>query len=89
MHRPSSCTLGDTPEVLAVIATQKALIPNLEQPGLQVRPAGRIGDLGGGSGCSPGYSVRVTVTAPYTPVSPLVGLLGTWTMQSSSTVRIQ
>ena len=86
---PSNCTLGDTPEVLAVIATQKALIPDLSNPDFKcVRPDGSVIG-GGGSGCAPGYSVRVTVTAPYTPVSPLVGLLGTFSMQSSSTVKIQ
>ncbi len=34
-------------------------------------------------------SVQVTVTAPYTPITPILGLFGTWTMKGSSSVQIQ
>ncbi len=84
----TACVLGDTPEVQAVIATQKQLIPNLSNPIFKcVRPDGSV-ISGAGDGCSPGYSVRVTVIAPYKPLSPL-GLIGTWNLQSSSTIKIQ
>jgi hypothetical protein len=86
---PTACVLGDTPEVQAAIAVQKGLIPNLSDPTFKcVRPDGSV-ISGAGSGCSPGYSVRVTVVAPYTPVTPLLGLTGAWNLQSSSTIRIQ
>lgn len=86
---PNACTLGDTPEVAAVLATQKNLIPNLGSP--TYRCVYEDGSLvpGSGSGCTPGYSVRVTISAPYTPVTPLLGLIGTWNLRSSSTLKIQ
>jgi hypothetical protein len=85
----TACVLGDSPEVQAVIAVQKALIPNLSNPTFKcVRPDGSV-ISGAGDGCAPGYSVRVTVVAPYTPIAPLLGLAGTWNLQSSSTIKIQ
>jgi hypothetical protein len=85
---PDNCVLGDSPEVQTVIAIQTGLIPGLSNPTFKcVRPDGSV-ISGSGGGCSPGYSVRVTVVAPYKPLSPL-GLLGTWNLQSSSTIKIQ
>jgi hypothetical protein len=86
---PNACTLGDTPEVAAVVAIQKGLIPNLGSPVFRcVYPDGTL-IPGSGSGCAPGYSVQVTIAAPYTPVAPLLGLIGTWNLRSSSSVKIQ
>jgi hypothetical protein len=85
----TACVLGSSPEVQAVIAIQKGLIPNLSNPTFKcVRPDGSV-ISGSGDGCAPGYSVRVTVVAPYAPISPLLGLTGTWNLQSSSTIKIQ
>ena len=86
---PNACSLGDSPEVLAVIATQKQLIPGLQNPTFRcVRPDGSL-ISGSGDGCAPGYSVRVTIIAPYNPVLPLLGFTGPWNLQSSSTIKIQ
>jgi hypothetical protein len=41
------------------------------------------------AGCAAGAYVKVTITAPYTAVTPLLGMLGTWTMQGSSSVLLQ
>jgi len=30
----------------------------------------------------------VTISAPYKPITPVMGLLGTWNMQSKASVRI-
>jgi hypothetical protein len=38
------------------------------------------------SGCAGGDFVKVTATVSF---SPLMGLVGTWTLQSTSTVGIQ
>lgn len=85
----TACILGSSPEVQAVTAVQKGLIPNLSNPTFKcVRPDGSV-ISGSGNGCSPGYSVRVTVVAPYTPITPLLGLIGSWDLQSSSTIKIQ
>jgi hypothetical protein len=86
---PDACTLGDSAEVAAVLGTQKGLIPGLGSPVFRcVYPDGTLVP-GSGSGCSPMYSVRVTISAPYTPMTPLLGLTGTWDLRSSSSVKIQ
>jgi len=43
---------------------------------------------GGGDGCSPGYSVRVTVVAIYKPIA-LLAIGQQITLSSSSTIKIQ
>ncbi len=84
----TACVLGDTAEVQAVIAIQRKLIPNITTLQFQcVRPDGSV-ISGSGDGCSPGYSVRVTVIAQYRPVS-LLGLAQNIDLKSSSTIKIQ
>jgi Flp pilus assembly protein TadG len=77
------------PEITAVVNTQKKLIPNLGNPTFACV------DIDGGPGLDPQYGtcptgaqVTVTISAPYGPVTPLMGLVGTWNMQSTSSVRI-
>ena len=79
-------TLGNSPETAAVLATQKNLIPNLGNPTYTC--VGIDGAAIAGS-CLPDNLVRVTITAPYSPVTPLLGLTGPWTMPSTSAVTIQ
>ena len=81
-------SLGNDSATLAVIATEKRLIPNLGDPtftcvdidGTAIHTA---------TTCVAGDQVRVQITAPYSPVTPLLGLVGTWNMQSTSSVAIQ
>jgi hypothetical protein len=76
------------PEITAVVNTQKRVIPNLGNPTFAcVDIAGGPG-LDEFGGCPSGAQVTVSITAPYGPVTPLMGLLGTWNMQSTSSVRI-
>jgi Flp pilus assembly protein TadG len=77
------------PEITAVVNTQKALIPSLGDPTFACV------DIDGGPGlhprfgnCPTGAQVTVSIVAPYQPVTPLMGLLGTWNMQSTASVRI-
>ena len=76
------------PEITAVVNTQKRIIPNLGNPTFSCV------DIEGGPGlnvngeCPTGAQVTVSITAPYSPVTPVMGLLGTWNMQSSSSQRI-
>ena len=75
------------PEITAVVNTQKRVIPNLGNPTFACV------DIEGGPGlvkglCPTGNQVTVTIVAPYSPVTPVMGLLGTWNMKSSSSVRI-
>ena len=74
-------------EITAVVNTQKNLIPNLGNPTFSCV------NIDGGPGlfkgrCPTGAQVTVTITAPYSPLTPVMGLLGTWNMKSSSSVRM-
>ena len=82
------CTLGNSAETQAVLATQKSLIPNLQNPTYTCV------DIDGSAinsttTCLPGNQVRVRIVAPYSPITPLLGLTGTWDLQSTSSVSIQ
>lgn len=79
-------TLGNGPETAAVLATQKNLIPNLGNP---TYTCVAIDGSPAPTPCAVGNLVRVTISAPYSPVTPLLGLTGPWTMQSTSAVTIQ
>jgi Flp pilus assembly protein TadG len=78
-------TLGDSNEIDAVIATQKGLVPNLQDPTFECVD---IDDSPITGVCRAGDRVKVTVTAPYTPLTPLMSLTGTWTMSSTSSVQL-
>ena len=84
----SPCTLGNSVETARVIATQKGLIPNLGTPTFYCV------DVDGTAtatmtGCIAGNQVKVVIVAPYRPITPLMGLTGTWNFQSASTVSVQ
>ncbi len=78
---------GRSTETKAVIATQKGLIPNLGDPKIAcVDIAGTVIT----KTCQPGDWIRVEIAATYDPITPLLGLVGTWTLFSSSTsVQLQ
>ncbi len=86
-----TCNPGSPPsaETQAVINTQKKLIPNLV-----VTPATdiRCVDSTGAPVTDPcdfsKHSVQVTVTSTYKPITPLIGLTGTWTLKGSSSAQL-
>jgi len=81
-------TFGTSGEITAVVGTQKGLIPNLGDPNFAcVDIEGSNGFTTAGK-CPKGAQVTVSIVAPYTPVTPLMGLVGTWNMQSTSSVRM-
>ena len=82
----TSGALGSTTQTAAVLATQKALIPNLGNPTFTCV------DIDGSSiddTCVAGMQVKVVILAPYAPVTPGLSLVGTLTLKSSSTFSIQ
>jgi Flp pilus assembly protein TadG len=83
-----TCAPGGSAETAAVIATQKNLIPGLGDPTITC-----IDQTGAPVSPNPcdfsQHSIRVEITAPYRPVTPLLGLTGTWTMKGSSSAQIQ
>ena len=81
-----ACTLGNTTQVAAVLATQKGLIPNLGNPTFTCV------DIDGSDYINPcvrGMQVKVVILAPYQPVTPILSMLGNINLKSSSTVSIQ
>ena len=84
----SPCTLGNSAETQAVLATQKSLIPNLQNPTYTCV------DIDGSTinsvtTCLPGNQCLVRIVARYSPITPLLGLTGMWDLQSTSSVSIQ
>ena len=83
-----TCTPGGSAETAAVLATQKNLVPGLLDPVFKCVDSS-------GTPVSPQPcdfsidSVQVEITAPYRPVTPLLGLTGTWNMKGSSSAQIQ
>jgi Flp pilus assembly protein TadG len=82
----SGGALGSSAETAAVLATQKGLIPNLGNPTFTCV---EIDGSAATTGCVAGLQVKVVILAPYSPVTPGLGLIGTVNLQSSSTVSIQ
>jgi Flp pilus assembly protein TadG len=81
-----TCTPGGSAESAEVLATQKNLVPGLTDPVYAC-----VDETGADSpACDFSKdSVRVEITAPYRPITPLLGLTGTWTMKGSSSAQIQ
>jgi Flp pilus assembly protein TadG len=83
------CTLGNSPQTAQVIATQKGLIPNLGTPTFSCVDIDGTPSTHTNANCRVGDQVKVMILAPYSPITPLMGLSGTWNFQSTSTVAIQ
>ena len=73
---------GRSAETLAVIATQRTLIPNLQDP---VITCVEIDGTVHAGRCVEGMWINVVIHAPYTPITPLFGLTNSWDLFSSST----
>ena len=84
----SPCALGNSAETQAVLATQKSLIPNLQDPTYSCVDIDGSA-INSATTCLPGNQVRVRIVARYSPITPLLGLTGTWDLQSTSSVSIQ
>jgi Flp pilus assembly protein TadG len=78
--------VGTSAEVSSVVSTQRGLIPGLGVP--TITCVSISGATVTGACSSPNW-VSVTITSPYTPVTPLLGLVGTWTMKGSSNAQMQ
>jgi Flp pilus assembly protein TadG len=79
--------LGGSTQTASVIATQKGLIPNLGNPTFACR---NIDNTAVAGTCRrPDHSVRVTISAVYTPATPVLSFIGNITVSSSSSAKIQ
>jgi Flp pilus assembly protein TadG len=80
-------TAGRSPQTLAVIATQKGLIPNLGDPEITcVELDGTVIT----TPCEAGKWINVEIHAPFSPITPLFGINDSWDLFSASTsVQLQ
>ncbi len=79
-------TLGTSAETAAVVQTQRQLIPSL---GIPTFTCVDIAGAAVAGTCRPGDVVRVQISAPWSAVTPLLGLAGTWTLSSHSSMQIE
>ncbi len=84
----SPCALGSSTETASVLATQRSLIPNLQNPTFTCVDIDGSA-INSAATCLPGNQVRVRIVARYSPITPLLGLTGTWDLQSTSSVSLQ
>jgi hypothetical protein len=87
---PGSCTLGNSSETLATIATQRGLVPGLGGTGSSISiQCTDITDLSlSNTSCRPGSFVRVTVSVPFRVVTPLLSMVAPATLTSTSHVQL-
>lgn len=87
---PSSCTLGNSSQTQATIATQRGLVPGLGGAGSSITfQCTDITDAAlNNTNCRSGSFVRVTVTVPFRVVTPLLGMVAPATLTSSSHVQL-
>jgi Flp pilus assembly protein TadG len=79
-------TLGASPEALAVLDTQRGLVPGLDAPVFQCVDLGGTVQL---DTCQPGDWVRVSTSATFRPALPVLTALGPITVTSMSSAEIQ
>lgn len=80
-------TLGGSTQTAAVVGTQKTLIPNLGNPTYRCVAIDNTNVAGVCKAQE--HAVKVTISAVYTPVTPILSFLGDITLSSSSSAKIQ
>lgn len=84
------CTLGNSPETAAVIATQKGLIPGLADATATIQlTCTYITDVPKSNDtCGGGDFVRVQVSVPFSVLTPLLSMVAPTTLSSTTHVEI-
>lgn len=83
--------LGTSTQAQAVIATQRGMVPNLQiAPSTDIVCVDVTDTVMPDSECKerPDRFVRVRVTAPFSPVTPLVSMFGSHTFESTSRIDV-
>lgn len=83
------CDLGSSTQAASTIATQRGLIPGLTiNPSVDIVCVDDLDQVIADSTCKPGDYVRVHLTAPFTPITPLVSAFGSHVFDSTSRIQI-
>ena len=81
--------LGSSTQAVAVIATQRSLIPNLTiNPSTDIVCVDALDQVKADKDCQPGDYIRVHLTAPFTPVTPIVSAFGSHIFDSTSRIQV-
>lgn len=87
----ASCTLGNSAETLATIATQQRLIPNLIPSSVTIA-CSTISDATvtstADSPCDSGNFIRVTVSVQYSTLTPILSMVAPKTLTSTAHVEV-
>lgn len=83
---PGTGALGDSPESLAILATQVGLVPGLQSPVYECFDIEGVLQV---DTCQPADWVRVTAIATFQPSLPVLTMLGPLTLSSTSSAEIQ
>ena len=90
--RTSPCTLGNSTETAATIAVQKGLIPGLGSPASSITfTCTSISDatvVPSSGACTSGSYVKVTVTVPYSAITPLLSMVAPSTLSSTAHIQV-
>jgi len=89
----SSCTLGNSSETLSTISTQKNLIPNLGSSAASIAiSCTTVSDAAYtspyGDACDSGQYVKVTISVPYTALTPILSMVAPQTLVSTAHVQV-
>lgn len=88
------CTLGTSPETAAVLATQRNLIPGLGGPGSSVTYTctsitdTALSNVNCASDSTGPKFVRVTVSVPFSVITPLLNMVAPATLSSTTHIQI-
>ena len=87
---PTSCTLGNSTQTLATIATQEGLVPGLGGTGSTIAfQCTDITDTAlSNTTCMSGEFVRVTVSVPFQVLTPLLSMVAPTTLTSTSHIQL-
>jgi TadE-like protein len=85
----ASHDLGSSPQATSTIATQRGLIPGLTiNPSTDIVCVDDLDQVIADTICQPGHYVRVHLTAPFAPITPLVSAFGSHVFESTSRIKI-
>lgn len=87
---PSNCVLGNHTKTQEVIATQKRLVPGLAGPGASIvlQCTDMVDASLSNTDCRSGDFVRVSVTIPYSVITPVINMFAPSTLSSTTHIQL-
>ena len=87
---PNNCVLGNNAKTQAVIATQKTIVPGLAGAGASIvlQCTDMVDASLSNSDCRPGDFVRVSVTIPFSVLTPVISMFAPPTLSSTTHIQL-